>query len=208
MQTGAARRRVDRQATRHAARALIWGRAAVALTLLALACAVPGAEATVAPVRCAGTRLRPTDTNLARVRAATVCLIDRARRAAHLEALRSNRSLQSVAVGQSLEMVLGDYFGGDSRSGATPMRRIVATRYPAHSVSISTAQNIGWGTGTDATPAEMVDAWMRSPAHREIILTQEFREIGVGIAPAAPAVLAGGRPGATYAVEFGARHHR
>jgi hypothetical protein len=46
---------------------------------------------------------------------------------------------------------------------------------------------------------------MASPPHREIVLTDEFRDIGVGASATAPAALAAGQPGATYTVEFGVR---
>lgn len=154
---------------------------------------------------CLNANLRPTGSNLALVDAATACLIDRIRGAAHLRPLRPSPSLQRVAAGQSAEMVLGDYFGDQNRSGQTPLQRIVATGYRRHASAISTAQNIGWATGVQATPTGIVEAWMRSPPHRQIILTREFRDLGVGAAPAAPATLAAGQPGATYTVEFGAR---
>jgi uncharacterized protein YkwD len=154
---------------------------------------------------CRGANLRPTPTDLAAIDSATACLIDRARGAAQLRTLHANPSLQRVAARQSREMVLGDYFGDDSRSGETPLQRIVATRYLRHAARVSTAQNIGWGTDTQATPAAIVAAWMNSPPHREIVLTEEFRDVGVGVSPAAPAALAAGRPGATYTVEFGTR---
>ncbi len=102
-------------------------------------------------------------------------------------------------------MVLGDYFGDDSRSGLTPLQRIVAAHYLGHSQGASMGQNIGWGTGPDATPAGIVQAWMRSPPHRQIMLTGEFRDIGVGVAPTAPAALAAGQTGATYTVDFAVR---
>ncbi len=185
--------------------------AALAALTLALAgllasCAAP-ASAAPAAAPCRNARLQPTGSDLAAVDAATVCLIDRARSAARLRPLRPNRTLQGVAAGQSVEMVLGDYFGDDTRAGETPLQRIVTTRYLRHSTGVSTAQNIGWGTGAHATPAAMVAAWMRSPPHRQIVLTGEFRDIGVGAAPAAPAALAAGQVGATYTVEFGARQH-
>jgi|HubBroStandDraft_6_1064221.scaffolds.fasta_scaffold874852_1 uncharacterized protein YkwD len=154
---------------------------------------------------CRGADLRPTRTNLAAIDTATACLIDRARAAARLHALHVNPSLQRVAARQSHEMVLGDYFGDDSRSGQTPLQRIVATRYLRHAAQFSTAQNIGWGTDAQATPAAIVAAWMHSPPHREIILTEEFRDIGVGASPVVPTALAAGRAGATYTVEFGVR---
>jgi uncharacterized protein YkwD len=170
---------------------------------LAAVCASPTSALASAPCRDAS--LRPTPANLAAVDTATACLIDRARSVADLRPLRANPSLRRVAARQSREMVLGDYFGDDSRSGQTPLQRIVATRYLRDDTEVSTAQNIGWGTDAQATPTAIVAAWMHSPPHREIILTEEFRDIGVGASPSAPAALAGGRPGATYTVEFGVR---
>ncbi len=155
--------------------------------------------------RCANSSLRPNGSNLRTVDAATVCLIDQVRRSKGLPPLRPNRSLHGVAASQSAEMVLGDYFGDNSRSGRTPLQRIATTRYHKHTHGISTAQNIGWGTGTDATPAAIVAAWMASPPHRRIMLSEGFRDVGVGAAAAAPAALAQGQPGATYTVDFGAR---
>jgi uncharacterized protein YkwD len=173
--------------------------------LAVLTFALAGAPAADAATPCRNANLRPSGSDLAAVDAATACLIDRERGAAQLPALRPNHSLQRVATGQSAEMVIGDYFGDDSRSGQTPLQRIAATRYLTHTAAAATAQNIGWGTGRDATPAEMVAAWMTSPPHRQIILTGAFRDIGVGVTPTAPAALAGGLPGATYTVEFAAR---
>ncbi|HXN54871.1 MAG TPA: CAP domain-containing protein, partial [Myxococcales bacterium] len=89
--------------------------------------------------------------------------------------------------------------------GLTPMQRILATPYPSHAKRVNSAQNIGWATGPFATPAAMVQAWMHSPPHREIILTARFRDMGVGVTPAAPSSLAGGLDGATYTLEFGER---
>jgi uncharacterized protein YkwD len=180
------------------------------VTAIALA-AAPGlasartAKARTAKAPCRDANLRPTSTDLARIDAATACLIDAVRASAHLRPLRVDARLQGVAAGQSSEMVLGDYFGDNTRAGATPLQRIVATRYQVGARAISTAQNIGWATGSDATPAGIVAAWMRSPPHRRIILTGAFRDLGVGAAPTAPAALAEGQPGATYTAEFGAR---
>ncbi len=177
---------------------------AVALAaVLPLGPAAPSAARPATP--CPGANLHPTSADLAAVDAATACLIDRERSVAHLGALRANGSLQRVASQQSREMVLGDYFGDDSRAGQTPLQRIVATRYLHRAALVSTAQNIGWGTGAQATPAAIVAAWMASPPHREIVLTDEFRDVGVGASAAAPAALAAGQPGATYTVEFGVR---
>ncbi len=153
-------------------------------------------------VACKDTNLRPTRKDIARITAATLCLIDRERALYGLGALRANGSLQHIAASQAKAMVVGDYFGDDTPSGTTPWQRIAASPYGVGAHSVAAAQNIGWGTQRMATPAGMVSIWMHSPPHRQIVLTGGYRDIGIGVAPAAPARLTGGAPGATYTVEF------
>ena len=154
---------------------------------------------------CRDTYVQPTRAYLSRVNAATLCLIERERRVHRRGLLHSNRSLQRIATSQAKEMVIGDYFGDNNRSGWTPIQRIEVSAYASRTRSLAAAQNIGWGTGILATPAAMVRGWMLSPPHRRIMLTSDYRDIGVGIAPAAPPRLTEGLSGATYTVEFAAR---
>jgi uncharacterized protein YkwD len=44
---------------------------------------------------------------------------------------------------------------------------------------------------------------MRSAGHRDNVLNRRFRDVGVGVAPGAPAKAAG--PAATYTSDFGYR---
>ena len=154
---------------------------------------------------CADAKLQPTNADLAQIEATTFCLIQRVRLAARLHPLRLNRPLQGVAAGQARDMVAGDYFGDDGIAGETPIERILASPYPGGATRVESAQNIGWATGPLACPEAMVAAWMGSPPHRAIILTPGFRDIGVGVTPAAPSSLAQGLAGATYTLEFGQR---
>jgi uncharacterized protein YkwD len=154
---------------------------------------------------CTYANLRPTPADTAIVDKTTLCLIDQVRAAYHLLPLLSNQELQAVACSQATNMVRHDYFGDDSPSGQTAGTLIAALPYGAHATSLATAQNLGWGTSSAATPAGIVTAWMRSPPHREVILTGEFRDVGVGVSPAVPSVLGHGARGATYAVEFAVR---
>jgi uncharacterized protein YkwD len=154
---------------------------------------------------CHDASLRPTRTNVSRVVAATLCLIERERTTSHLSTLRANASLRRIAARQASEMVLGDYFGDNTVAGTTPWQRIATSVYASGAHTVRAAQNIGWGSGPLATPAAMVSAWMHSPAHRQIMLTGSYRDIGVGVNPAAPHSLTGRLPGATYTVEFAAR---
>jgi uncharacterized protein YkwD len=177
-------------------------RAAIAVVLASTTAAMLFAPSALA---CKGTSLQPTRANLTRVTAATLCLIEHERLTYRLEPLRANASLRRIGSKQASEMVIGEYFGDDSLSGWTPMQRIEASAYAASARSISAGQNIGWGSGALATPAAMVRAWMLSPPHREIMLSGGYRDIGIGIAPAAPRRSTEGLPGATYAVEFASR---
>jgi uncharacterized protein YkwD len=187
-------------------------RAAIAATLV-VSGALGGPSASIAgaarkaPTRisCSGADLQPGSSNLSRVTAATRCLIERERRAHRLGPLRSNGSLRRIATSQAREMVVGDYFGDNSLSGSTPIQRIEVSAYASRTKSLQAAQNIGWGTGGLATPAAMVRGWMLSPPHRRIMLTGGYRDIGVGVAPAAPPRLTNGLPGATYTVVFAVR---
>jgi len=185
-------------------------RATLAVTLLVFLTSLPSANAsaltpTKARPSCAYANLRPTAADTALVDRAMLCLIEQLRAAYRLRPLRSNRELQAVAGKQATGMVRDDYFGDDSPSGQTPARLIAALPYGVHASSLATAQNLGWGTHSAATPAGIVTAWMHSSPHREVILTDAFRDVGVGVSPAVPSILGHGARGATYAVEFAAR---
>jgi uncharacterized protein YkwD len=181
---------------------------AALVAMLLMSAGAPSAStalAGTAPGACVGADLLPTSANAATVRAATLCLIDRVRAAHRLRPLRANRELQAVATVETRNMVRRDYFADNPPSGLSFAARIVASRYPAHAAWVLTGQNIGWGTIGDATPANMLRAWMLSPPHRRLILTGAFRDAGVGVYPAVPSVVGGGLRGATWAVDFGAR---
>ena len=182
--------------------------AVLALLIGALALALAAAKAVVARhalAPCPGADLRPNPLDSSAVDSASVCLINQVRRAYGLRPLRLNRTLQRVATSQVGQMVRLNYFADVRPFGPTPARLIASTRYAAHAARLSTGQNIGWGTGGDATPASMVSAWMQSPPHRAVILATGYQDVGVGVTPLLPAVLGQRRQGALYAAEFAAR---
>jgi uncharacterized protein YkwD len=188
---------------------------AAALFVVLLALALPVASAAAAPsasastTACPGAELAPTARNAAAVDLATLCVMNQLRSARGLRPLRYNASLARIAAGQAGDMVRGHYFADQSLSGQSPLARILASSYVAHlaSIRLLTAQNIGWGTGPNATPTGIVRAWMQSPPHRRIMLTAGYRDAGVGVSPSVPSGLAAGLLGGTYAVEFGTRGH-
>jgi uncharacterized protein YkwD len=176
--------------------------------VLACACTfaadVPSAAAAVSPV-CANANVHPSTTTVLAAEAATLCLVDQIRASYDLHRLRANHELGRVARSQVTAMVSHDYFADVRPTGQTPLALVSVTRYPAHAAEFAVGQNIAWGTGNFTTPAHIVAEWMASPPHREIMLTSQYRNAGVAVTPAVPAILNSDGAGATYAIEFGDR---
>jgi uncharacterized protein YkwD len=165
----------------------------------------PGHATTTASERCRGALTLPTRSNIALIDRAVTCLIDRERAHARLAALQPNPDLQGIASSLAREMARDGYFGDDSVAGQTPWQRITESPYAVGAQVVAVAQNIGWGTGGLATPEGVVEEWMRSTPHRLIMLSGDYRDVGVGAAPIAPSSLTNEKPGATYTVEFAER---
>lgn len=144
----------------------------------------------------------PLAANLARVSAATLCLVNHQRHSAGVRALSDNAKLDRAAAAHTNDMVARSYFSHDGPDGTTLLSRLTGAGYlPAGADSV--AENIGWSTGMLATPADMVASWMSSPDHRAIILNPSFRMSGIGVTPGAPGFVIAGRAAATYAQDFG-----
>ena len=152
---------------------------------------------------CEGSGLQPSAQNIALVRAATLCLVNR-ERAAHGEGpLQTNSDLQDAAQGHSESMASGSYFE-HAGPGGSLLQRIMASGYlPGPNALYSVGENIAYGSLQDATPGAIVAAWMASPGHRANILNSSFREVGTGAVARLPASLGGGEPGAMYTQDFG-----
>jgi uncharacterized protein YkwD len=150
---------------------------------------------------CAGAHARPHHHNAAKVRRATLCLLNEQRAAAGLSRIRANHKLAKAAKRHSRDMVVHGYFDHSSPSGSTLLSRLTDVRYVTATISWYAAENIGWGSGRLATPRSIVHSWMHSPPHRANILSPQARDAGVGIALGAP----GGGSGATYTLDFGRR---
>jgi len=153
---------------------------------------------------CANTEALPEAGNIAAVREAVLCLINRERAQNAESPLRVSRRLEAAAEGHAGELVTEDYFAHVSPSGETPVERIRATGYiPGPEDGYVIGENLAWGTYGLATAQQIVSAWIASPGHLANILEAKYTETGIGIAAAVPASLGNGAPGATYAQEFG-----
>lgn len=163
-----------------------------------------GAHHAPASGACSGTDLRPNGQDLQRIRAATLCLINRERTARGEPALHGDSDLQQAAQSHSADMAAGDYFEHDGRHGDTPLSRMRSAGYIFSShIGYQVGENIAWATLWMASPREIVIGWMKSPGHRANILDRSFRDTGVGVAPHPLASLARGQAGAIYTQDFG-----
>jgi uncharacterized protein YkwD len=146
----------------------------------------------------------PNEQDIARIRAAILCLVNREREAAGESPLQANPRLETAAQGHSEEMSFGDYFEHRGLRGVTPLGRMRAAGYVYSSrIGYELGENLGWGTLWLATPRAIVAGWMASPGHRENILDPRYRDTAIGVSPSPPTSLAHGQPGAVYTQDFG-----
>ena len=165
-----------------------------ALVAVLVALAVPAA----AQAACAGADAEPSEVSLVVAERATFCLLNEERTSRGIRPLKRNRRLDLASVRHARGMALRDYFAHGNF-----VNRIKKANYLRGARSWRLGENIAWGSGSLATPAEIVDAWMHSPGHRANILNGSFREIGIGIARGTPHRQYD--DGATYATDFGTR---
>jgi uncharacterized protein YkwD len=163
--------------------------------------AVAPAASSAAARPCHGAHLTPSAAHAAKVRAATICLVNRQRVRHGLRRLHTQRSLTHAATAYARLMVAQRFFDHVSPTGLTFDQRIKRTNYLRNVRGWALGENIAWGAGPASTPAQIVNAWMHSPGHRANILDPRYRELGMGIAIGAPT----GGSGATYVNEFGRR---
>lgn len=153
---------------------------------------------------CTGAGLEPGQEDLAGVRAATLCLINRERAAQGEAPLQANGDLQRAAQSHAESMASGEYFEHSGPGGTSVLERLKSFGYIDNAaLAYEIGENIAWGSMSDATPAAIVAAWMASPGHRANILNPDFRDSGIGIAPHLPSAFGLGATGAMYTQDFG-----
>lgn len=103
-----------------------------------------------------------------------VTLTNSARSQNGLGALVTNSNLSSAAYAKAQDMLSDGYFAHNSPDGKTPWDFINESGY----VYTYAGENLAIGY-TDA--AELFNAWMDSPTHRENILSNNYREIGMAV---------------------------
>jgi uncharacterized protein YkwD len=139
---------------------------------------------------CANANTAATAHNLATMRAAVLCLVNRQRTSRGLPPLRENARLDRSAQGWTQRMVTFDEF----THGADFAARITAVGYDWSYAG----ENIATGY---PTPRSVMNGWMASQGHCQNILDPGFSAIGIGVVPRAVRGWASGP--ATWTEDFG-----
>ena len=120
---------------------------------------------------------------------------------------RLTLSNQLTRAGQehARELAIAGYFSHDWSDG-TPFGSWIRRFYPvAGARSWSAAENLEW-SAQEVTPAQAVELWLASPAHRRILLDTRWRQVGLGVIRANGAGgIYGGQSVVIMAAEFGLR---
>ena len=103
-----------------------------------------------------------------------VNLTNQERAKAGLKALQIDTKLTQSAQAKSQDMKNKNYFSHTSPTYGSPFDQMKSMGISYKSA----AENIAMG---QRTPAEVVDAWMKSPGHKANIMNASFTHIGVGL---------------------------
>jgi uncharacterized protein YkwD len=193
-------RAADRQSRMSVSSFRVLGRLLVAAAVAAF---VVGAMPPATSSANAGTNaVRPLDALSSQV----VAVVNTVRSSNGLSRLRLARPLTRAADSHTISMATRGFFGHDSPSGETFAQRI-RRFYPGDSRSSWTAGENLLATTGDVDARVIVDAWLASPTHRNVLLKRGWREIGVAaIHASSPAGVFGGAPTVLVAAEFGVRY--
>ncbi len=130
-------------------------------------------------------------------------LVNHARSSRGLAKVKVVRPLDRAALSHSRDMIARDYFSHSSLAGASIATRARSAGYSTSGCSQwAVGEVIALGSSSRGTPRSIFKSWMRSSAHRRVILTKRWRDVGIGCARGAYRGLSGV---AMYTIDFGRR---
>jgi uncharacterized protein YkwD len=176
-------------------------KAAGAITLVVAVLALTAPTAAAKP--CQGAAVAATQLSTQQAKGTALCLINQRRAKRGLPRLRYNANLEAAAQNHSTEMDSLNFFDHDSPGGSSPLSRIRGAGYISGARSWAIGENLAWASGDAGSPSVIVSMWMNSPGHREIMLSRDFRQVGIGIAIGSPD--GDEADGAIYTADFGYR---
>jgi uncharacterized protein YkwD len=171
----------------------------VAAATLAFATLVPGVQAgapDVQPQAVVGASLLESD---------LMATLNDFRVASGLRPFRSSARLRAAAMRHSGEMARGGYFDHASPHGAPFWRRIAAYYSMRGYRSWLVGENLEYGQ-PEISASEVLEDWLRSPAHRANVVSTRWRDAGIGVVSVSsgPGVY-GGMPTTIVTLDVGVR---
>ena len=189
----------------------VTAKGAVAPVQVAVAAAlllVPAGRATAA-APCSDAGLRPTPSNLARVEAAMVCVLNVERKRAGRHPVERDRRLDRSARRHTRDMVEEGYFAHQREGGPTLLQRIKRARYFDGARSGLYGENLAYAPPEHASARSMTDAFSVSDSHRATMLYRRFRDVGIRTAWVYPdPVFYSDWPAVVFTLDFGRRYER
>lgn len=174
--------------------------ASLAVAAISLPLAPDGA---VAP--CANRDL-PYEADPVAVREAMLCEIGAARERRDARPLRAGAELDLAAARHATDMVERRYFSHVSPGGGDLADRARRAGFARSDCSWRVGEVLAWGVGSRSTARATVRAWLRSPSHRRILVSDRYGRLGLGMQLGTPYELIPG--GVTVATLLGHRRCR
>jgi uncharacterized protein YkwD len=173
--------------------------AALTPVLAALLIAAPAA------IPASSTKIERRDT----LEAAVVREMNRVRADRALRPLRTERALRSAARSHSRSMLENGFFSHTSADGTDFGDRIRHYYSSRGWKRWSVGEALLASEGQELDAAAIVEAWLDSPPHRELVLSPAWHDAGVGVyyAPAAPGEY-GDLEAIVVTADFGVREGR
>lgn len=152
---------------------------------------------------CNNRDITPSDSNIADLNDAILCLVNGERADNGLPALNHASQLDQSATGMCARMVAEKFFSHETPDGKTVVDRVQPTGYIPKSGDWVVGENLAWGSGALSTPQAIVNGWMNSPGHRANILASDYKDIGLAACMGSPSPDHQG--GTVYVNNFGAK---
>jgi uncharacterized protein YkwD len=153
-------------------------------------------------IACPGARVSAAGQSAYQARAAVVCLINKKRVRNHVRPVHEHPLLDAAAQGHTDAMTSQNFFSHEG--DGTPASRAANVGYMAGARAWGIGEDLFWGAARRSTPSATVNAWMHSAVHRSVLLTRQFRQVGIGVDQGSPAGADDTNTG-TYTALFGFR---
>ena len=101
-------------------------------------------------------------------------------RASHsLRPIAMSKGLRAAAERHSRDMLCRGYFAHTSPTGSTLTQRVMTSGFVTYGPWWA-GETLAWGSGGWGKPTAVVQAWLKSPEHRAIMLSARYHLVGIG----------------------------